>query len=237
MKRKIRNFLLLVPLFLLVYAAPADAHAPRLLTNDGSVIAIDKPDISQAFYGELKNGPASFSIHLDKAMDLYVSILVPDVPDVARDKSVWIKYDDNGKDTMFWNLDGKNFAWRPMNEQFGGDNYFQGPEITKTAQAGDYFLTVFNPGYTGKYVLMVGQKESFSVTEIVNTIFTLPSLKKDFFARSPWTAYFNLTGVFMLIGLLVLIIIYLVLTKTLTKIFVKKPEPEKVYPPSHDLRY
>ena len=220
------------------YASPAAAHAPRLLDNDGSVTIIEQPDVSQAFYGDLKNGPAFFSLKVDKPMDLYVSILVPNVAGIKKDKSVQIKYDNQGKDEIFWTLDGKNFAWRPWYERFGGDNYFQGPEIKKMAQPGEYFLAVYSgPDYVGKYVLVVGEKESFTLTDIVNTIFTLPTLKRDFFEKSPWLAYFNLTGVFMAIGILVLVIVYLIISSILKKVLAKKIEPEKLIRPSDDLHY
>ncbi len=223
------------------YASPALAHAPRLLTNDGSVIEISQPDVSQAFYGELKNGPAFFSLHLDTPQELYVSILVPSSPGVKTDKSVQIKYDNGGKDELFKELNGKIFSWTPFFEPFAGDNYLQGPEVKQMAAAGDYFITVHSPDYTGKYVLVVGQKESFTVTEAVNTIFLLPSIK-GFFGTSPWLAYFNYTGGFMFIGLLIIILIYFILTSVLTRIFTPKHkdtvvETGKPHRPSDDLQY
>jgi len=36
---------------------------------------------------------------------------------------------------------------------------------------------------------------------MVQTLFVLPKLKAEFFERSPWSAYYNLVGLFLLIGI------------------------------------
>ena len=51
----------------------------------------------------------------------------------------------------------------------------------------------------------MGEKEEFPFKEIVQTLFVLPKLKAEFFERSPWTAYFNLVGVFLAISIGILI--------------------------------
>jgi len=72
-------------------APDAWAHQPRYL-YDNQLVLIQRPDVSQAFYGELKSEPANFVIDLKQAQDLYFQILVPDLPDIAKDKTVTIDY-------------------------------------------------------------------------------------------------------------------------------------------------
>jgi len=68
-----------------------------------------------------------------------------------------------------------------------------------------YTLRVFSQDNQGKYVLVVGEGEEFPVGEIVNTVFVLPRLKAEFFERSAWSAYYNRAGLFLLIGVAVLV--------------------------------
>ena len=131
MKKKIKAWMLFLAIASFFYASPALAHAPRLLPNDGSMTEISQPDVSQAFYGELKSGLAYFSLHLDQPMELDVAILVPDTPDIKKDKSVRIEYDNNSTSEIFYDLDGEKFTWTPLFEPFAGDHYFQGPEVKK----------------------------------------------------------------------------------------------------------
>ena len=98
--------------------------------------------------------------------------------------------------------------WAKYYEEFAGDNYLKGPEKTIYLKAGDYTIKVGNPDNTGKYVLVVGQKEAWSVKEIINTLTVLPTLKKDFFETSPWKAYNNRVGLLAL-GLVIVLVIVL----------------------------
>ncbi|MBI3631298.1 MAG: Type 1 glutamine amidotransferase-like domain-containing protein, partial [Candidatus Staskawiczbacteria bacterium] len=69
-------------------------------------------------------------------------------------------------------------------EPFGRDYYFKGPEFEKNLPAGDYKIIVFNYENKGKYVLVVGKKEEFPLTEILNIYATQPLLKLEFFKTS-----------------------------------------------------
>jgi hypothetical protein len=217
----------LLKIFLIVLclgvATPALAHNPRIVDKDVGVTEITNPDVSQAFYGELNGAPDLFTISLKNKTDLYVQILVPGIKDIKKDKMVRIDYTDTAKNfSTFGELDGKNYAWRPFFEDFAGDNYFEGPSLEKSAAPGEYTLAVYSSDYKGKYTLVVGRKEVWMPAEIINTILTLPTLKKDFFEKSPWTAYFNLTGLFILGVLLALMIMYFTIASILQKIFGKK---------------
>jgi hypothetical protein len=183
-------------LFLLV-AGTALAHQPRLV-NDRPSIEVRDPEISQAFYARLAGSPQIYVIRSQVPLRLYVNILVPDVPGVDMDYEAVITRKEAPSDHILALLDGKIYDWRPFYEPFGGDHYRLGPEYDDNVPAGTYTIVVSSPDNQGKYVLAVGKKERFPPGEMARTIVTLPELKK-YFGKSPWTAYFNLSGVFLLV--------------------------------------
>ena len=101
---------------------------------------------------------------------------------------------------LFVALDGKTYAWRPFYEPFGGDRYLLGPEYDEQVPAGAYTVVVTSPDNTGKYVLAVGKIEKFPPKAMARTIVALLKLKR-YFGKSPWTAFFNLSGAFLLVAI------------------------------------
>ena len=192
-----KNFLIypLLTLYLTIIFLPGIvfAHQPRIVSNDFTVIS--NPEISQAFYGELKGVPAEFQIKSDSEFSLYVGILVPDIPNIKKDISVEIYKIDGEKKEMLAMLDGTKFDWFAFYEEFGGDNYFWGPEykaeesltaiglMGKIVPAGDYRIKVYSPSNLGKYSLVTGYLESFPFTEILNALILVPKLKLNFFNK------------------------------------------------------
>jgi hypothetical protein len=193
----------------ILLSAGVSAHQPRLVSGD--VVMIRNPEVSQAFYGELKGKHDHYNIIEEEGFDLYVSVLVPDLPGIGKDVSVAIEPIDEIDNNFIYFLNGTGFRWERYYEEFGGDWYYQGPEIKANVGPGGYDIHVMSTDNLGKYVLVVGQKEEFPFDEIVNTIFTLPSLKQDFFEKPAYTAYFNLIGLFIF-GPVILVILILVAT-------------------------
>jgi hypothetical protein len=124
--------------------------------------------------------------------------LVPDMPAIETDYEAVIYRKEAAGDSVLARLDGQAYDWRPFFEPFGGDHYQLGPEYDEDVPAGAYTVVVSSPDNLGKYALAVGKIEKFPPKEMARTIVALPKLKK-YFGKSPWTAYFNLTGVFLLV--------------------------------------
>jgi hypothetical protein len=181
---------------LLLAAGTAFAHQPRLV-NDQPLIEVRNPEISQAFYARLAGSPQTYTIRSETPLRLYVNILVPDIPGIDTDYEAAIFRETESPDNLLALLDGKAFDWRPFFEPFGGDHYWLGPEYDEQVPAGTYIVIVSSPDNRGKYVLAVGKVEKFPLKEMARTIVTLPKLKK-YFGKSPLTAYFNLSGLFLL---------------------------------------
>jgi len=195
----------LISICLAIAPKSAFAHQPRIVEGAG-IVKIDNPETSKAYYGELNGKQAEFRVESAVPFKLYVNILVPDLPGIGKDKSFDV-YALNGKtEEVLYRIDGINSGWAPFFESFARDNYFKGPELREDAGAGAYIIKVFSPENKGKYVLAIGEKEEFSLTEILNSVNTVPRLKTGFFGKSIFGAYFNIIGV-VLFGTALIIVI------------------------------
>jgi len=235
MNTKIKIFIGFIVLVGLGLAGPALAHNPRIVSGTETVI-VQNPEISQAFYGELQGGPQWFEINSDKNFVLYVNILVPKLPGISTGIAAEIYRSEDGGQQLITSIDGENFGWSEFFEPFGGDTYLKGPEFKADVQAGKYLIKVTHchadePGAENeaecsflRYSLAIGEQEKFTPKEIINAIYLLPVLKKDFFNESPFTAYFNYSGLFML-GTLIILFVVIYLAIRLVKKFRKKDAP------------
>ncbi len=188
-------------------ASIASAHEPRYV-KDNQLVLIKNPTVSQAFYGELKGGPANYLINLKEAGELYFPILVPDLPAIQKDKTVTVEYlpELGQPSAAFATLDPKAVVWKNFYEEYAGDNYLQGPEVKKTGQAGYYIIRVASPDKAGKYVLVVGEKEEFPAAEVVKALITIPQLKTKFFNKPIWQSFQGKIGHYVGFSLIVLLI-------------------------------
>lgn len=201
----------------LILSSLVCAHNPRIVYKEdltNNIQIVQNPEISQAFYAELKGSLEYYAIKSDNDFNLYVGILSPDIKDAKKDFSFQISTVTQNFSTI---LDGGNFEWKNFYEEFAGDNYWQGPEFNKQMKAGVYIITVANPDNLGKYVLVVGKKESFPLKEMLNAVISMPALK-IYFEKSPFTAYFNKIGLFMLPVVIILIIFIIVIFYIVRKI-------------------
>jgi len=80
---------LAVPVFLLLVVGTAWCHQPRIVEGE-DITQVENPEVSQAFYGELKREPAYYQIASEDPFKLYVGILVPDLEGIGKDVSVEI---------------------------------------------------------------------------------------------------------------------------------------------------
>ena len=82
--------------------------------------------------------------------------------------------------------DGENFNRWPWYEKHGEKWYWIGPEIgeklksNRVLKEGTYYLRLFNRTNTGRYILAVGETESFPFTVIVRMLYTMPKINSAF---------------------------------------------------------
>jgi len=148
--------------------------------TDTVATRVDRPEVSKAFYAELSGKPAVYEIVSPDSFALYVNVLVPDEVGMPTDLSVTVT---RGPDTVAV-LEGPAYKWTKFYEPFGGDSYLMGPELRLRTGPGTYVATVSRPGDKGRYVLAVGEREEFSLGDMVRTIGLMPRLKRDFFHKA-----------------------------------------------------
>ncbi|MFA6523989.1 MAG: DUF2892 domain-containing protein [Candidatus Paceibacterota bacterium] len=216
---KLKNLVVFfVALFLL---APifAFAHQPRI-TEQKETTVVD-PEISKAFYSKLQGDSQMYRIDSDKPFDLYVNILVPKIKDQTTDVyAIVIK--NNQMNTPIAFLDGAHFEWKKFFELFGFDSYLKGPEYKTRAEAGRYDIYVWSANNDSKYSLAIGEKESFSLGEIINAVNLIPKIKKDFFNESPISFIFSPFGFGYIVVMYILAFIIGFLYRLIMKYFAKK---------------
>ncbi len=160
---------------MIVLVDPVAAHQP-IVPRATSSIDVTDPTISKAYYAELKGQPDTYHIASDASFPLYLNVLVPAISGVTEDYTLTIV-----KDGQPWAvvLPGAE-AWTAFDEPFGGDRYLMGPEYRQEVPSGHYDVVVSSPDNAGKYVLAVGEVESFSMSEILRTMTTMVAVKHYF---------------------------------------------------------
>ena len=174
---RLRSFLCSAILLICVRVT-AEAHQPRLVT--GNKTEVKNPEVSQAFYAELRGKAQRYVIGAKDHFSLYVQLTIPDHKDMRRDFKVTISL---GK-KIIAKIDGDKAKWKRFYEPFGGDYYLLGPDFDQAnSEHGKYSIEVSNRGNTGKYVLVFGKKEQFPPAEMMRTMSIMPKVKE--FMRPP----------------------------------------------------
>jgi hypothetical protein len=187
---------------ILLCAVPlsASAHEPNYIGSQSS-ITIPDPETSRAYYGALSGTPARFTIRVATGTDFYLNILSPDIPGARTDFTA-IMSDISNNPVIELKGDA---AWQPWYEEFAGDMYLKGPEIKKTLPAGEYTITVSNPGNQGKYVLAPGEAEVFTIQGTPSMIRQIYLMKTLFFGKSPFSLFEGVIG-HILLALLAIVL-------------------------------
>ncbi|MFW5887713.1 MAG: hypothetical protein ACOCUH_02835 [Bacteriovoracia bacterium] len=184
-----------VLLFLLIAPAIALAHVPRYVMNDNLSIhnpfEIKNPTLSQVFYGDLQGTADYFNFSLDKEAEIKIGLLAP-INESSFPKAELIaqigtvqKLSGNFNEIYF--------------EKFGSDYYRKGPEQTFTLSRDNYLIKVDNASSSGRYALVIGVDERFSLIETVRTIFILPIIKQSFFDKPIFEIFGGILGIFLIL--------------------------------------
>lgn len=203
-----RRILLLCILVLPIFVW---AHQPAIVspTSPDDLIAISKPEVSFAYYGELTGFPHTYVINSTSTFNLYVQILEPDIESAEMNHEVIIVKNrgrDRGVEEVA-RLKAKDADWESFYEPFGGDSYLAGGEFEAEVEPGVYRIEVSNGLNQGKYSLSVGRTEDFSGVGYFETVAKIYQVKRFFekppiaMLQSPFVAV--PTAVLVVIGLIV----------------------------------
>lgn len=191
--KKILNYIFVLSLFFTPYIT--FAHVPRLV--DKNKVRVQNPDVSQAFYAELKGESDVYEFSFDTKSSYYIGLLVPMIDEIDKDYTFELAKTDGDKKVIA-TLSGKDKIWTEFYEPFAGDMYFQGPEIRGELEPGKYKVKIYSPDNKGKYVIAIGEKEQFLGKDIADTMKVLPKLKHDYFGKSYFSVLINRVGLFLL---------------------------------------
>jgi hypothetical protein len=204
MSDKAQNYGVFIAILLVLFFSMSTvaAHQPRLETGTNvsmnNPIVVQNPEISQAFYSNLRGSPDYYKISSNVSFKLYLNLLVPTSPGIPADFISAQVMDTNGN--ILLTLNGTNSTWTPYFEEFAGDNYLKGPEATKQLPAGTYFVKVYNTENQGKYTIAIGDIESFPIDESLKALVTIPLLKEQFFGKPVTTLFLEFLGLILALG-------------------------------------
>lgn len=198
--------------------ALASAHMPVLVGSTTPGVITD-PERSYAFYDTLRGESRTYHIAHDVSWVLYLNLLVPQSANPNAKYDAMVVNERTG--AIVASLEGRGVEWTPYFEQFGADNYLRGPELRKEMDAGEYAIVITGEGNTGAYAMALGERESFTLREVAETVALIPHLKREFFRVSPASFIASPLGggyavLFMCIGFFLAYFIRRFLRKKLT---------------------
>jgi Protein of unknown function (DUF2892) len=200
---------------LLLLPAVASAHQPRLV--ESRLTEVIAPEVSKAYYTTLTGEPDVYRITATEPFDLYVGLTLPAIEGQKKDVSAVILKDRQ----EMARLDGPAHEWTIFFEEFGHDTYWNGPEYKVRAEAGTYEIRVWSSNNDSKYVLAVGEIESFDFKETWNALTLIPGLKTDFFEKSPIDFILSPFGAGLLVAMYLLAVIFGFAYRALLKHFAR----------------
>jgi dipeptidase E len=188
--KKILFFLISLFFLFLISTSPALATLPRPVFIQKGDVKIENPEVSQLFYDELKGKPRDYIINSSNNFTLKILLLVPEIINREGRYSADIFSIKDSKEEKIGSLDGASSAWEEVYQAFDRDYYLKGPDYSNQLPAGKYKIEVYStlaiqPGDNqGKYVLGIGDKESYTVSSFINVYWQLPLIKNAFLKTS-----------------------------------------------------
>jgi len=168
---------------------PAIAHQP--VVSDGkeypvnAPFEIEEPEISKAFFAQLNGEPQYYRIVSDVPFRFYAGVTVPKIDGCPLTQRFSFDVLDAKLEPIVA-ADGETFEWWPWYESFGKKWYWVGPEVgaefksDRELASGTYLIRVFNTENRGRYVLAVGDIESFTPDVIAKTMIVIPGINREF---------------------------------------------------------
>ena len=73
-----------IALLALLTITPDVVHAYQPRLTNSLITVVTQPEISKAFFGKLEGTPHSYQINATHPFELYINILVPDIPSQSQ---------------------------------------------------------------------------------------------------------------------------------------------------------
>ncbi len=189
-------FLSSAPLF-------AFAYVPVFASKEG--VMVSEPIRAHRFFGELLEESAVFRFSLKEGGIIYLNLMTPASVNSSGKFDAVIVNESAGTVTAI--LEAGALDWQSYRDPYIGEDFIRGPELNMSVPAGEYRVVVTSPGNVGKFVLQIGQEESFSIGDYFALYKMGPTLKRDFFETTQISFFtsvvgFSFTLFFVLLGML-----------------------------------
>lgn len=179
---------LLGALCVVLVGFPFYSSAQQLRITESTRTEIENTGTYRAYYGKLSGEPHTYSFTVREETPVTFVVLVPDVAGSKADLAISLTSKISPESPLS-TVDGALFEWTQFFDTAGRDSYLAGPSLQATVPAGEYEVSIMNPGNTAPYVLIVGNESAFSIAETLRRYGTLPAIKSQFFQKSPIEAY------------------------------------------------
>lgn len=195
----------LIVALLLFSIAPffVSAYVPGFVSKEG--VVVNEPLRANRFFGELHEESAVFRFSLKEGGIIYLNLMTPVSVDGGGKFDAVIVNESAGTVTAV--LEAGALAWQSYRDTSIGEDFLRGPELNMTVPAGEYRIVVTSQGNIGKFVLQIGQDESFSIGDYFALYKMGPTLKRVFFDSARFSFFtsivgFSFTLLFVLLGML-----------------------------------
>ena len=201
----------LMTVFLFGSASFALANQINIAYSQTGDIQVSNPETSQSFYDQLSSKPRDYFITTTQNFNLYLNLMVPEAVNSTGRYSLTLYSVNNGTAQQIGTLNGDTFNWQEYYDSFTRDYYYKGPELNQTLAPGQYKIEVSSKNNQGKYVLVVGKKESYTASSLLNIYWQLPLLKLNFLKTSPLQFFltpFGIAGI-AAVGVLLILVMFI----------------------------
>ncbi len=164
--------------------ASETALAKQYTIVAGETISISDPETATAYHDELTGTPRTYTFKVKRSFTISLQVLVPKQLNPEGKYRVAVNDAEAGNARLDI-LDIGPDEWPEITDGMAGESYYAGPKFQKELQAGSYQLVVSNNDYKGKYVLLVGTKDPFSIPGIYTTLDQVLQVKAQYYQTGP----------------------------------------------------
>ena len=155
----------------------AVAYVVGIIPPEGGRVA--DTSVRHVYFGELKDESGVVRLSLPEGGNLNLFLLTPTATAPNSRYDAVIVSESRGEVTAI--LESGGLTWELYHDAYIAEDFLKGPELSKVVPPGDYRIVINNPGNQGKFGIVIGSAERFSISDYYALYKLGPTLKRDFF--------------------------------------------------------